>query len=163
MVTWVDEHGGLVHTEAALGVRLERSAFELVSFNYRQAVTAQGPGNHRLVPAMRTVLAAGVVPAADSTTDYRIVSAPIERFLLPRTAWLAGGRQTTTADGRLQVNGPRGAITDTTKSGYLAPAGPPVDPAVAAMARVVAGSGPAAEQVGRLARWVATTTPGVWT
>jgi len=157
VVTWVDEHGGLVHSEAALGVRLERSAFELVSFNYRQAVTAQGSANHRQIPAMTTALAAGVVPGPGESADYRIVSAPIERFLLPRTSWLTGGRQTTTADGKLRIRGPGGPIADTTKSDYLAPAGPPVEPAVVAVARAVAGSESRTDQVRRLTRWMSTT------
>ena len=155
VVTWVDEHGGLVNTEAALGVRLERSAFELVSFNYRQAVATEGPGNHRTVPAMTSALAAGVVPGADSGTEYSIASAPIERFLLPRTAWLAGGRQTTSAEGRIRVDGRRPPRGDSTKTGYLAPAGPPIDAAVVAVAPVAAGKGSVIEQATRLARWVA--------
>jgi hypothetical protein len=159
VVTWVDEHGGLVQSEAALGIRMERSAFELVSFNYRQAVAAQGPANHRLVPAMSTALDAGVRPSGDSVTEFRIAGESIERFLLPRTAWLAGGRQSTTTDGTLRVGRvARTALGDTIKSEYLAPAGPPIDRRVAEQAAAIAGpAGDPLERIGRMTRWVAET------
>ena len=155
-VTWVDQHGGLVRTEAALGIRLERSAFELVSFNYRQAVVAGGSEHHRLVPGMRTALEAGVIPEPGDHFDYRILSEPIERFLLPRTAWLAGGRQATTGDSRLSIGGPKQVAPGSAHSEYLDPANgsAPIGASIRALAHdITARSG--ADPLPDLVRWVA--------
>ncbi len=163
MVTWVDAQGGLVRTEAALGVRLERSAFELVSFNYRSALERAGPDGHREVPAMATIVGSKAVlapttEAADSRT-YQIASEPVERFLVPRVAWLAGGRQT--ASGDQVVIGARGASRgDSAKSDYLEPS-PSLRPVAATVAAEAArlASTMTADPIATvriLARWIAT-------
>lgn len=159
-VQWVDEHGGLVQTEAALGVRLERSAFELVSFNYRQNVEQQGAVGHRQVPGMATVLGAGIRPSHDSVASFRILTEPVERFLVPRTSWLAGGRQVTTGDDRLTVGGGDAQLgTNRPKSEYLDPAAaiPPGDPALAELASTISGTRVGRDRMKALAVWVAAT------
>lgn len=132
VVTWVDAHGGLVQTEAALGVRLERSAFELVSFNYRTALNRAGPEGHRTVPGMQTALEAKIVLDSGGPAAYRIASAPIERFLMPRVAWLAGGRQTTGGN-ELLIDGHGVQRADSAKSNYLDPS-PTLRPVAAVVA-----------------------------
>ncbi len=121
VVNWVDENGGLVFTEAALGVRLERSAFELVSFNYRVALDRQGAAGHRAVPGMTSVLDAGLTPDTGRAASFRIESEPVERFLLPRVAWLAGGRQAT-AGQVVRIGEATRERTDSGKTGFLDPA-----------------------------------------
>ena len=156
VVTWVDEHGGLVHSEAALGVRMDRSAFELVSFNYKNALEGAGPAGHRTIGGMTTLVEAGLRPDAGGG-DYQIRSAPIEHFLLPRLAWLAGGRQAA-LQGGIRIGKPGEIRSNSTKSEYLDPApiarAVPTEVAVAA-ARLV-GSIPApADKVSRLLEYTA--------
>jgi transglutaminase-like putative cysteine protease len=155
VVTWVDEHGGMVRSEASLGVRLERSAFELVSFNYRQAVLRQGPDHHRSVTGMQTALEARATPDPAAAADYRVVHEPIERFLLPRVSWLGGDRQTATEDGRVQV-GIAKATADSSRSEYLDPIGarPTIDTMVVRLASEVAPRGSPRERVLALTRWL---------
>lgn len=159
VVTWVDEHGGLVRAEAALGVRLERSAFELVSFNYRQAIETAGPEPHRLVPAMKTVVDAGIVPDRDTVSSYRIVSEPVERFLMPRTAWLVGGRQAVSDDDQLTVGGIKTSASARPRSEYLDPASAvaPVEAELVALARKIVGNRTGRDRIDGLVHWVATT------
>ncbi|MGE0439614.1 MAG: transglutaminase domain-containing protein [Gemmatimonadales bacterium] len=158
-VDWVDRNGGLVSTEAALGLRLERSAFEVVSFNYRIALDSAGPGEHRQVPAMTTLVEANVAPpAGGAERAYRIENTPVERFLMPRLAWLAGGRQAA-RDAEVRV-GLEPAARDSTKSDFLAPAAAihPVPASVAAAAAAIAPSESDPVRVaGALAKWVAAT------
>ncbi len=158
VVTWVDARGGLVQTEAALGVRLERSAFELVSVNYRAALSRAGPDDHRTVPAMQSALEAHVVLDSSGASAYRIDSEPIERFLLPRVAWLAGGRQTAAGD-EILINAPGVHRADSAKSDYLDPS-PSLRPVAAAVAaeavRIApAGATPIAT-VRALVGWIGT-------
>ena len=157
-VTWVDEHGGLVRSEAALGIRLERSAFELVSFNYRQAVIRHGSDNYRSVAGIQSVLEAGLVPTDTGIADYQVVHEPIERFLLPRVSWLAGDRQTATDDGRIQIGAER-RRSDSSRAEYLDPIGAraPVDPRVAQAAAAFGRSGTPAEKVAAVTRWLGRT------
>ncbi|MEZ4585966.1 MAG: transglutaminase-like domain-containing protein [Gemmatimonadales bacterium] len=156
MVSWVDSHGGLVRSEAALGVRIERSAFELVSFNYRVATVARGTAHHRGVPGMQTLAASGIVPPADTgSLSWAVSSAPIERFLMPRVAWLDGGRQRG-RDGELEVGSHRPGGADQ-KSDYLGPP-PEAAPAVLALARQIVGKATAEPaRIRALARWVASS------
>jgi hypothetical protein len=155
MVMWVDNNGGLVQSEAALGVRLERGAFELVSFNYRDALTRHGPGAHRTVPAMATLVQSGQRPEPSDSTTFAVDSAPVERFLLPRLAWLEGGRQAV-GGGTVRV-GDRPGSVDRPKSEYLDPAsaGRP-DSVVVRVAREAVGSETDGAAIGRrLTTWVA--------
>lgn len=160
VVSWVDRNGGLVAIEAALGVRLERSAFELVSINYRTTLEERGPGGHGTVPGMRSLVEAGVSPDSSRVSTFVIESASVERFLLPRIAWMRGGRQSTSGD-RLQI----GALSsqtrrDSAKSDFLdpAPSMRPPAPAVAEFAkrRLVPGA-TARQTVERLVALVAAT------
>ena len=156
VVNWVDQNGGLVFTEAALGVRLERSAFELVSFNYRVALDRNGPDGHRTVPGMTSVVGAGLRPDTGRAASFRIESAPVERFLLPRVAWLAGGRQATAGE-VVRVGESSRERVDSGKTGFLDPSEAlrPVGPAVAAVARAAADSAAPAAMVARaLVDWV---------
>jgi len=155
VVSWVDEHGGLVMSEAALGIRLERSAFELVSVNYRQAVAREGPANHRSVTGIESVLEAGVVPAVGGAGDYRVVREPIERFLLPRVSWLAGDGQDAAENGRVQTR-VAAAVRDSNRSEYLGPAGYPGQPdsLVARMAIEIAGDEVGRERIKSLTKWL---------
>ncbi len=162
MVTWVDAQGGLIQTEAALGVRLQRSAFELVSFNYRNALERAGPEGHRAVPAMATALESratlGPTTDGDSSRTYQIASEPIERFLVPRVAWLAGGRQTASGD-QVMIGAPGATRSDSAKSEYLdpSPSRRPVAAAVAAEAARLTST-TKADPIGSvrlLARWIA--------
>ena len=158
VVTWVDAQGGLVQSEAALGVRLERSAFELVSFNYRNALVGSGPDGHRTVPAMQSALEAQVVLDTAGAATYQIESAPIERFLLPRVSWLGGGRQTT-AGNQILINAPDGRRANSAKTDYLdpSPTQHPVAAAVAAEAALIAPAGATPmETVRALVAWIAT-------
>lgn len=156
MVTWVDEHGGLVHSEAALGVRLERGPFELVSFNYRTALERTGPGDREGFGGMQTLVAAGREPDPGDERVLHVTAPAVERFLLPRVAWLAGGRQAAAADSlRIGlVERPRG---DSAKSeDYLDPVvvGPGVPPAVAVEANRIAGDyASPTEKVAHLLAW----------
>jgi transglutaminase-like putative cysteine protease len=145
----------MIHTEAALGVRLERSAFEVVSFNYRAALGRRGAAHHRGVPGMRSLVKAGIDPgSSDAAATWRVTSAPIERFLLPRLAWLDGGRQATTVD-RLRVGGPVPAAAGRSRSEYLGPA-PLGSAGMAALARRAAGGAREPERmIAHLVRWVA--------
>jgi len=156
VVTWVDAQGGMVQSEAALGVRLERSAFELVSFNYRSALERTGPGGHRAVPAMESALEAGIAPDTSGSARYRIESESMERFLVPRIAWLAGGRQAA-AGNELLVDGTAVPRADSTKSDYL-DSGPAYRPVAAAVAAEVARIAPAGatplETVQALVTWI---------
>ena len=156
MVTWVDEHGGLVHSEAALGVRMDRSAFELVSFNYKNALERSGPEGHRTIGGMTTLVEAGLRPDAKGG-NYQIQSSPIEHFLLPRLAWLAGGRQAA-LQGEVRIGKPGDRRADSTKSEYLDPApiarGVPAEVAVTA-AQLVAGIAAPADKVTRLLAYTA--------
>ncbi len=156
VVTWVDAYGGLVRSEAALGVRMERSAFELVSFNYRTTLDRAGPEGHRAVSGMTTLVEAGLRPDA-AGGDYQVGSSPIEHFLLPRLAWLAGGRQAA-QQSELRIGKPGERRDSTTKAEYLDPA--PIARAVPAEVAVEAarlvGSLPApAAKVSRLVRYLA--------
>ncbi|MEZ4456606.1 MAG: hypothetical protein R2882_08675 [Gemmatimonadales bacterium] len=136
-VDWVDRNGGLVSTEAALGLRLERSAFEVVSFNYRITLDSAGPGEHQQVPAMTTLVEANLAPPAGGPEQaYRIENTPVERFLMPRLAWLAGGRQAA-RDAEVRV-GLEPAARDSTKSDFLAPAAA-IHPVPASVAEAAAG------------------------
>ena len=156
VVTWVDARGGLVQTEAALGVRLERSAFELVTFNYRSAVAQAGPDGHRAVPAMQSAFEAHVALDTTGASAYRIDSDPIERFLLPRVAWLAGGRQTA-AGNQIQINEPGALRADSAKSDYLDP-NPTLRPVTAIVAAVASRIAPTSatpmETVRALVTWI---------
>jgi transglutaminase-like putative cysteine protease len=157
-VTWVDRHGGLVSTEAALGVRLQRSAFELVTLNYRGALEAGGLGALRAVPGMENLLDAGLRPSPGTTPEsLDVTGASVERFLLPRVAWLEGGRQRASGN-RLEIR-PRAeapaAEGRPDHSEYLDPP-PTMDAAVAARARaIVAGTRDPKEMVRRLTAWTA--------
>jgi transglutaminase-like putative cysteine protease len=156
-VNWVDGTGGLVSTEAALGVRLERSAFELVSFNYRQALVQRGAEPHRAIPGMTTLVEAGIVPTRATSAAYRVNSEPIERFLLPRVAWLAGGRQAA-RDEEVRIGIASRERPDSTKSDFLDPAlgARPVSAEVTELARTAAGEGTDPEAtVRRLVAWIA--------
>lgn len=155
MVTWVDRRGGLVVAEAALGVRLERSAFELVTINYRAGLEASGPEALRQVPAMQNLVEAGVRPGG-GPGEVEITSAPLEAFLLPRLAWLDGGRQRASGD-RLEVRprGTRAASGRPDHSEFLDPP-PATDSSVAAAARsIAAGARDPEAVVRRLVAWTA--------
>lgn len=156
VVAWVDEHGGLVHSEAALGVRMERSAFELVSFNYRSALERVGPEGHRGVGGMTTLVEAGLRPET-AGGNYQVQSEPIEHFLLPRLAWLSGGRQAALQN-EIRVARAGEPRADSTKSEYLdpAPLARAVEPSVAVeAARLVAGLAAPEAKVARLVAFVA--------
>lgn len=156
VVSWVDARGGLVQSEAALGVRLERSAFELVSFNYREALVRSGPGHHREVAGMRTLAEAGLRPEADADpVEFAVTGTPIERFLMPRLAWLDGGRQSIREDRLRVADRPARDAAAATRGEFLGPA-PAVDDSVRALAhRIAGGEDRPAAQAERLARWVA--------
>jgi len=157
VVSWVDARGGLVHSEAALGVRLERSAFEVVSFNYRSAVEQRGPDEHRSVSGMSSLLGAGIRPDTATVAAVRVWSAPVERFLLPRLEWLAGGRQGVAGDTAIRVGQGVRAGGRPTKSDYLdpVPMARPIDSTVAERARLVVAAASDEARVAHLVRWVA--------
>lgn len=156
VVAWVDAQGGLVQAEAALGVRLERSVHELVRINYRHALLEEGVGKSRGVPAMQRLVDAGVRPdRADTTATFRITNTPIERFLLPRLAWLEGGRQEARGD-QLRIGARAATSRPPNRSEYLDPA-PTSAPAFRKLAREIAG--PARDprrMTERLVTWVAS-------
>ena len=159
MVVWVDEHGGLVESEAALGVRLERSPFEMVTFNYRDGLIRNGPRAHRTVPGMASRVGSGKQPDPSDETTYTIDSKPVERFLLPRLAWLNGGRQAAGGQGEVRI-GPRQPDSQAPKSEYLDPArtNVPLDSSVVVASRAaLAGESQPKAQARRLTLWVART------
>ena len=130
----------------------------MVAFNYRNALEQAGPDGHRTVPAMQSALEAGVVLDTSGASAYRIDSEPIERFLLPRVAWLAGGRQTASGN-EILINAPGIRRADSAKSDYLDPSPSlrPVAPAVAAEAARIAPAGTVPMATVRaLVKWTAT-------
>lgn len=156
MVSWVDSRGGLVRSEAALGVRLERSAFELVSFNYRDALAQAGPGHHRQVAGMQSLVESGLRPGpAGESADWSVTGTPAERFLLPRLAWLDGGRQASRQDHLRVGEEPPRSAAPSARVEYLAPASMVPDSVQALARQIVAGVDDPAARIERLVRWVA--------
>lgn len=150
-VLWVDANGNLVESETPLGVRLTRSAFELVNINYR-AELAKDPTVRSRLPAMRSLLEAGLrLPRADSV-EYRVRTAA--GTTAPQTTWLTGGRQSSDQD-RIDI-GRHTAGTDSVRRGFLDPAAQlrPVAPSVAAQAATIAPEARDRAVVAVLAEWV---------
>ncbi|MHB1328238.1 MAG: transglutaminase-like domain-containing protein [Gemmatimonadales bacterium] len=149
-VLWVDANGNLVESETPLGVRLTRSAFELVNINYR-ADLIRHTADRRRIPAMRSLLEAGLrLPRSDSA-EYRVRTAGTTA---PRTTWLSGGRQTTDND-RIDINR-HTTGTDSVRRGFLDPAAQfrPVAPAVAAFAATIVPNAKGRAVAAGLVEWV---------
>jgi transglutaminase-like putative cysteine protease len=105
---------------------------------------------------MRSLIEAGEKPDTSSSTTYSITSSPIERFLLPRLDWLAGGRQAA-GNGELHIGGTRPA-SPAPRVEYLDPerGTPAIDPTIRTAAGIIVGTDSDPErQIQRLVSWVA--------
>ena len=71
-VTWVDEEGALVSEDIEGGYSLRRSAFEIVSTNYRQARRAEPAGWRRSVPGLVALAAARDSTGRPLTGPFRM-------------------------------------------------------------------------------------------
>jgi transglutaminase-like putative cysteine protease len=96
-VSWVDAGGELVRQETAWGLTFQRSAFEIISNNYRRARKTESSAWRRAIPGILPLVGSGHVP--DTT-------AAVQQFLVrgdssgppgvPRA--LVGGRQSLRGD-----------------------------------------------------------------
>ncbi len=148
---WVDANGNLVESETPLGIRLTRSAFELVNVNYH-AELVQHVADRRRIPAMKSLLEAGLrLPRSDSA-GYRVRTTGTDAA--PRTTWLTGGRQTSAND-RIDI-GRHTTRADSARRGFLDPAAQlrPVAPAVAEVAATIVPDTKGRAAAAGLIEWV---------
>ena len=96
-LTWVDAGGELVRQETAWGLTLQRSAFEIISNNYRRARKTESSAWRRAIPGMLPLVGSGHVPDTSAAAYQFLVrgdsSGPPG---IPRA--LLGGRQSLRGD-----------------------------------------------------------------
>lgn len=157
VVAWVDDKGGMVVWEAPLGLRYERSAFDLVSRNYRADLKAGTAGPLGTLPGGVSVLESGARPSGATARTYEVAATAREQYSQSPIGWLAGERQRADSN-RIRID-PRPAPSDSApQPEFLAPI--PTDdgarPEIRALAaRLTAGAASDEERARRLATWVA--------
>lgn len=150
VTVWTDSRGMVVRLDHALGITLQRTAFEIARNNYNADRSARGPGLLN-PPAARPLMGSGVRP---DTSRGRVVlrlartDGPAPEAVL---AGLSGGRQTVHGDTVVISRATTGAA-DQVPTGYEVgvdwPGFTATDPAPPRDLSPV-------EQVRFLARWVA--------
>jgi transglutaminase-like putative cysteine protease len=96
--SWVDAGGALVRQETAGGLTLLRSAFEIVSNNYRRTRRAESSAWRRAIPGMIALAATGKVPDSSTAVREYLVAADSTMRLEGTARLLEGGRQTLRGD-----------------------------------------------------------------
>jgi transglutaminase-like putative cysteine protease len=96
--SWVDAGGALIRQETAGGLTLRRSAFEIVSNNYRRSRRAESSTWRRGIPGMISLAAAGQLPDTGASVREFLLQADSVALLRGTARLLEGGRQSLRGD-----------------------------------------------------------------
>jgi hypothetical protein len=161
---WVDAEGLVVRTTAPLGLTLERSAFEIVSDNYRKERHRLGADSTRSQATRRIARAAEFTPGPPEATRRVMLlaeGAHLARIALPGIDSAPGQRRTVdTVD--LSVIRRGEARPDSMRSRNFLQPGPLIDSGDSAIRITAAGlvdpGGDPWRSAGRLTEWVSRST-----
>jgi len=97
-ISWVDRNGALLLEETAGGLRLVRSAFEVVYNNYRRSRAAERSSWRRAIPGIAALIGTGRVPDTTAPTRAFLVRGDSTAIIRGVPWRLEGGRQRLAGD-----------------------------------------------------------------